>query len=352
MKNNFNIEQRPFIVSYNKDLGLFIMSDNRTQRHMAILRYIPQKPGHTTTVELKNKLSTDGFNVSLRMLQRDIESLSCQHAINCDDSVRPHRWFQLKGVNQTGMTLSTALAICMLKEHAQHLLPAEVNTNLDGFFSQATHKLAASSENPLCNWPAQVAILPPGFQLGKPTVNDQVMKTVEYALIHQQELRINYKPRPPRQNKSYQINPLGLVARGHVVYLIATLRDSGEYRHFVLHRMVDAELSSRSAKLPPHFDLSGYLEKGSMSFPKNEVISLELKVDCIEGFHLLETPLSPEQVVTYPDHDHFIIQAQVNNTEELKWWLMSISDISQLLGPESLKNELAASLIKAAQQYQ
>jgi len=328
------------------------MSDNRTQRHMAILRYIPQEPGFTTTVELRNKLSTDGFNVSLRMLQRDIESLSSQHAINCDDSVRPHRWFQLKGVNQTGITLSTALAIYMLKEHAQHLLPAEVSTNLDGFFSQAAHKLAASPANPLCNWPAKVAILPPGFQLDKPTVNDQVMKMVEHALIHQHTLQINYKPRPPRQNKSYLINPLGLVARGHVIYLVATLCDSNEYRHFVLHRMISAELSSQPTKIPESFNLSEYLEKGSMSFPKNEVINLKLKVDYIEGFHLLETPLSPEQVVTYPAPDHFIIQAQVNNTEELKWWLMSISDISHLLGPESLKNELAASLIKAAQQYQ
>lgn len=328
------------------------MSDNRTQRHMAILRYIPQEPGFTTTVELKNKLSTDGFKVSLRMLQRDIETLSCQHAINCDDSVRPHRWFQLKGSSHAGMTPSTALAICMLKEHVQHLLPTEVSNNLDGFFSQATHKLTATRANPLCNWPTQIAILPPGFQLGKPAVSDQVMKTVEHALLHQQGLLIDYKPRPPRQNKQYKINPLGLVARGHVVYLVATLSDNGEYRHFVLHRMMDAELSPHPAKVPSNFNLPEYLEKGSLSFPKNEVINLKLKVDYIEGYHLLETPLSPEQEVTFPDDDHFIIQAQVNNTEELKWWLMSISDISELLGPESLRGELAASLKKAARQYQ
>jgi len=328
------------------------MSDNRTQRHMAILRYIPQEPRFTTTIELKNKLSTDGFNVSLRMLQRDIDTLCCQHAICRDDSVRPHHWFQLKGVSHTGMTPSTALAICMLKEHAHQLLPTEVSNNLDGFFSQATHKLAAAPENPLSNWPAQTARLAPGFQLGKPIINDQIMKTVEQALIYQQGLLINYKPRPPRPNKQYQINPLGLVARGHVVYLVASLRNSGEYRHFVLHRMVDAELSSHSAKLPPNFDLSSYLEKGSMSFPKNEVISLVLKVNYIEGYHLLETPLSPEQAVSYPDQEHFIIRAQLNNTEELKWWLMSISDISELLSPESLRKELAESLIKAARQYQ
>lgn len=328
------------------------MSDNRTQRHMTILRYIPQEPGFTTTVELKNKLSTDGFNISLRMLQRDIATLCCQHAINCDDSVRPHRWFQLKGASHTGMTPSTALAICILKEHAQHLLPSEVSDNLDGFFTQATHKLTTTPANPLYNWPAQIARHPLGFQLGKPTVNGQVMKTVEHALIHQQGLLITYKPRPPRQNKQYQINPLGLVARGHVFYLVATLRDSGEYRHFVLHRMVNAELLSHSAKLPPNFDLADYLEKGSMGFSKNEMIELELKVNYIEGYHLLETPLSPEQEVSYPDNEHFIIRAQVNNTEELKWWLMSISDISQLLGPESLRNELAESLKKAARQYQ
>lgn len=290
----------------------------------------------------------------MRMLQRDIEALCCQYAINCDDSVRPHRWFRLRGVSYASleMTPSTALAINMLREHSHHLLPSQVHDNLQGFFAQATHKLETTPENPLYNWPSRIASLPSGFQLGQASINEQVMQTVEQALIHQKTLVIDYRPRPPRYSKQYQINPLGLVARGHVYYLVATLRDSGEYRHFVLHRVLSAELTSQQSSSPDDFDLSAYLEKGSMSFPKKEVITLELKVAYIEGYHLLETPLSPEQEVTYPDSHHFIIRAEVNYTEELKWWLMSISDISQVLGPIDLRNELADSLKKAAQQYQ
>ncbi len=331
------------------------MSDLRTQRHMAILRYLPEQPNSTTTTELKIRLETDGFNVSLRTLQRDIESLCCHYPISCDESVRPHRWFCIKGVTDTsiGMTPSSALAMQMLKEQSNYLLPQQVLENLNVFFAQAERKLSGSQSNPLLRWPSRIANLAPGFQLHPPKLNNAILQTVEDALIHQRVLELDYQARPPRQAKTYQVNPLALVIRGSVYYLVATLTDIQEFRHFALHRTRQANIIEQASVNPPDFDLSDYIARGSLSFPKQEMIVLKLKVNAIEGYHLLETPLSPDQTVSYPagDLQHFIIEAQVNQTEELRWWLMSISDISEVISPISLRKEVAASLKKALQQY-
>lgn len=331
-----------------------IMSDTRTLRHMAILRYIPQEPQYTTTRELSDKLSNDGFEINMRMLQRDIEILCCQYPLSCDDTVRPHHWYRIQGVSDASleMTPSTALAINMLREQSHYLLPQQVHDNLKGFFLQATQKFAVAPENPLYHWPSRIANLSPGFQLCKPSIDEKVLQFVERALIQQTPLEIDYRPRPPRYSKKYQINPLGLVTRGTVYYLIATLRENGDYRHFVLHRIQGIESMVPTSNQVQDFNLATYIENGNLSFPKDSKITLELKVSYVEGYHLLETPIHPEQEVSYPDPHHFIVKARVNHTEELKWWLMSLSDISEVIAPISLRKELAESLEKAVRQYQ
>ncbi|PVZ64528.1 helix-turn-helix transcriptional regulator [Pelagibaculum spongiae] len=325
---------------------------SRVQRHSAILRYIPQDPRHTTTSELMQKLANDGFSINMRMLQRDIEALCCDYAISCDDSVKPHRWFRVKGVSDTAleMTPSTALAIHMLKQHAMHMLPAQAHDNLRGFFAQADKKLQ-SEASPFASWASKVASLEPGFQLRPPKLDQNVIKLIEKGLIRQKVLSIDYLPRPPRHKKQYLVNPLGLVARGQVHYLVATLADSKLFRHFALHRIHSVQITDSSVHSPDNFDLTEYLDSGGMSFPKGNELKLRLKVNAIEGYHLLETPVSSDQVVEFMDNENFIIQASVNFTEELRWWLMSLADISEVLEPEHLREEVAACLKAAASKY-
>ncbi|PQJ42534.1 hypothetical protein BTO00_10710 [Vibrio campbellii] len=329
------------------------MSDTRTERHLALLKYLPQDPDFITTPDLLRRLENDGFSCSLRTLQRDVESLSRSHALCCDDTVRPHRWYLLKGVkgDTLSMTPSTALAINMLKDQSHYLLPRKVHKNLECFFSQSMKKLAGAPENPLYQWPSRIANVPTGFQLCPPQMNSAVLEVIEQSLIQQKSLLLDYLPRPPRRKKRYAVSPLGLVTRGSVYYLVATLDNTKEYRHFVLHRVQAAELVETDVDTPKDFNLSSYIENGSLGFPKKREITLELKVNYFYGYHLLETPIHQQQEVAYPEPEHFIIKARVNYTEELKWWLMSISDISEVLSPVELREDLVSSLNRAVSQY-
>ena len=327
------------------------MSDTQTQRHFAILSYLPYEPQSISTTEIVLKLERDGFDVTLRKVQRDLESLSCRHSILSDETVRPYRWSRKQGTKGwLDMTPSTALALCMAKQHLQGLLPRQLQGNLADFFAQAEQRLANSHEK-LAMWPNCIASHPAGFQLCPPKVNTLVLEGVEQALLEKRVIDIEYTPRPPNAAKHYLVNPLALVTKGSTLYLIATLVDNGEYRNFALHRATRIEIIDKPVTTPPEFSLTDYLAKGNLAFARHRSIELALRVDYIKGYHLQESWLSENQCIEPDGSYHFIIHATVNDTEELRWWLMSIADISEVISPPDLRDTMLASLRKGLANY-
>lgn len=329
------------------------MSETQTQRHLAILKYLPEAPASITTIALKEKLERDGQHAPLRTVQRDLDTLSNHYNISRDEALRPYGWYRSKGLHSSAieMTPSTALALSLTKQFLLGLLPRQLKDNLDGFFDQAELKLANNPK--LASWSKCVASLPSGFQPLAPHIDSSIMPPLEQALMEGQRLTIHYRPRAVNQAKQYHINPLALVTRGTTIYLIATLVDNDAFRHFALHRVQSVERLLQTRKTPVDFELSAYLKQGNLAFPIEELISLKLKVDFNLGYHLLETPLSLKQTIDHSDDGKsFIIEAELPNTEELKWWLMSMSDISEVLAPQSLREALFQSLTAAQAKYQ
>ena len=182
-------------------------------------------------------------------------------------------------------------------------------------------------------------------------MNTLVLEGVEQALLEKRVIDIEYTPRPPNAAKHYLVNPLALVTKGSTLYLIATLVDNGEYRNFALHRATQIEIIDKPVTTPPGFSLTDYLAKGNLAFARHRSIELALRVDYIKGYHLQESWLSENQRIEPDGSYHFIIHATVNDTEELRWWLMSIADISEVISPPDLRDTMLASLRKGLANY-
>ena len=61
-------------------------------RQWAMLRHIPRAPHKTDTTTLRMRLMAEGFQVEPRTIQRDLNKLSLQFALVCDESTLPHGW--------------------------------------------------------------------------------------------------------------------------------------------------------------------------------------------------------------------------------------------------------------------
>jgi predicted DNA-binding transcriptional regulator YafY len=87
------------------------------------------------------------------------------------------------------------------------------------------------------------------------------------ALLEQRRFKARYRRRKDRKIKDYVVNPLGLVIRPPLSYLVCSFRDYDDVMRMVLHRMTKAELLDEPRKVPEGFNLDRYIREGGFGFP-------------------------------------------------------------------------------------
>jgi predicted DNA-binding transcriptional regulator YafY len=188
-----------------------------------------------------------------------------------------------------------------------------------------------------------VRILERGPMLIAPKVNSAVLDIVHQGLLQERRLDVAYKGRNKDKYKDYTLNPLGMVVKGGVFYLVATFDGYEDIRQVALHRMKRAELLDEKVVVPKGYSLKHYVEDDEgFSYPLSpEKIKLELLFDPNAAFHLTETRLSPDQVVEFRKDGKMRVKATVADSDELRWWLRGYGNDVEVKKPRKLAKELA-----------
>lgn len=103
------------------------------------------------------------------------------------------------------------------------------------------------------------------------------------------------------------MNPLGLVVRGNLIYLVCTLWNYQDIRQLALHRVKSAVMTDVAATRPADFDLDRYIEEQEFHYPVGQMIELKVKFDRRAAAHLFETPLSADQLIEDVDDVRVIV---------------------------------------------
>ena len=81
-----------------------------------------------------------------------------------------------------------------------------------------------------------------------------------------------------------------------------------------------------------------------------------IKLDVIfygsAGFHLSETPLSKDQKI-YEDKQsrEMRVKATLDDTAQLRWWLLGFGDLVEVIGPKKLREEFVEMTKKMVSVY-
>lgn len=137
--------------------------------------------------------------------------------------------------------------------------------------------------------------MPQTQNLLAPEVNSIVLENIYTALLEKRRFVAQYRGRRDDKPKSYQVNPLALIFRGTVTYLVCTIRDHQDIRLLSLHRFVEAILTDVPTKVPFEFDLDTYILHGHVDFRLGELIELEMLIHEEVAIHLQESQLSAQQ---------------------------------------------------------
>ncbi|MFW2177038.1 MULTISPECIES: helix-turn-helix transcriptional regulator [unclassified Moraxella] len=304
-----------------------------TARQWQILSQLDRKRWLGTTY-IKEQLDLMGFDISLRTIQRDLNALAERFPIE-KNNANPQGWRWREDAPMQSlphMNLSQAVAFSMVKDNLTQLLPPAVLDELVPWFDLANRQL---KESKVANtWLHRVRILSANQPLIAPSVNADAQEAVYEALFQNKQLIANYKARGREEAQAYTLNPLAIIQRGVIIYVIASRDDKpiDDIRQFALHRFESAEVSENPANLPDDFDLDAYINTGAMgfNFPLFESLKTEptsppsqaihLVFDPKAGTSLLESQLSDDQQ-TWEDEQGLHVTATVNLTSQLVWWL-------------------------------
>lgn len=327
-------------------------------RQWQTLRLIPRHPRKISSRELTERLLAQGYKVTKRTVERDLQAMSATFPLVVDSRATPYGWSWQKGaqaLDVPALSPPEALSFLMVRQFLQPLVPASMLDQLAPYFGMAEQCLDAlpasgKGRHPR-DWLNKVAVVQPNQPLLPATIDSDVQAHLQEALLRDLQVNIRYRRRGETTDTEYQAHPLGLVQRGSVLYLVCTLFDYQDIRLLTLHRMRKVDILDLAAKAPKGFRLADYIAAGHLGFGSGKPIKLHLRFHNGAGDHLWDTPLSSDQVITELPNGELEVKATVAEGPQLEWWILAFGENVQVIEPANLQEEIGSRLKAAAGFY-
>lgn len=337
------------------------------ERMLEMMSLLPRAPAWVSTAQVHERLKGLGYEVDRRTVVRDLNKLSARFGferkgeadIDGKRTAPSYAWrwpAKCTGIGSPAMTEIEALTFTMVKEHLDAVLPPMVTEALAPQFARAAERLRKVPEvqgSGLKHWARSVQVVQPTQRLLRPLVKHTVRDAIYLALATRTRFTGWYRASGTEQAREMIFNPLGLVIRGQVTYLVATTWDYDDVRLYPLHRFERVTKEDVARRDPPGFELERYLaEQNGLGFATGRgdvVVKLVFRKHA--GAHLLETPLSENQEATDLGDGVLKVVATVPETAQLSWWLMAFGDNVEVLEPAELRAEMKLAAEKMAAQY-
>lgn len=327
-----------------------------TRQWDTLLR-IPVGPPGITSAELTAYLNERGYKVGKRTVERDLNELSGTFALTVlDPDKKPYRWIWCRNrLPELGtLSVSDALSLCIMGNILESVLPQSLMTAFAQKLEQAQRTLdAMEPTHPVVRWRHKVRYVPAAMQLLPPKLDEAVLQTVQQAVLKEKQLEVRYQAFNAKSADKKVLNPLGMIIRGTVPYLVTTIEPFDNTVHLALHRMRQPKVLTTPLKLPKEgFNFNDFIISGKPHFGTAKTIKLQASISNDLAQYLTETPLAKDQKIAATDDPHYwILTATVPDTWQLEMWILSQAEHIQVLAPKSLKTLIHNRLKIAFERY-
>jgi predicted DNA-binding transcriptional regulator YafY len=321
-------------------------------RYISMLSHIPMEPNDISTAELETRLEGENFVVDRRTIQRDLERLSERFPLtNRPGHGRELRWFFRKGTaNQwPAMNTDTALTLLLAEQNLKPLIPKQAANSLATLVNQAKETLKVQDKSgSKKTWAESVRIVPKGFALQPAEIAPDVMTQVFEALGKHRQLMLTSK-----SGKNSLVNPLGLVMRGPMLYLVCNYHGFDDIRITALHMISKATVELTALVTPKGFNLDDTLKSGLMSWrldpgaPKK----FELEVNEDIARYLEENRIKPDQLFKPLPDGNVLVTFEAEDTLELRQWLLGFGAEVLVKKPAAVRQWLRTIALELADLY-
>jgi predicted DNA-binding transcriptional regulator YafY len=306
-------------------------------RHWQTLRRVPRYPRKVTATEICEHLLGEGYSVGKRTVERDLQALSLIFPLTLDDRSKPYGWSwsqDAAGFDLPGMSVSESLTVMMAHKHLRSVMPASTLKQMAPYFRQAEQTLSTLTNH------------------SSPDIDEAVLSNLQEALLQNRQCDITYQKRVAGEVDTYPVNPLGMVQRGVVLYLVCTIKTYTDLRILAVHRVLSATLLDTAAIRPKSFNLDNYIATGAFGWTIGGTIRFEALFTAEAGKHLYETPLSENQRIVVEDDGRLRVKASIYQNQQLVWWLLGFVGDVEVIAPVDLRRQIAEKHRLAVSRYE
>ena len=355
------------VITINRRLNMLMMFDGKN------------KP--LTTREITEKLNKDGDAIDQSLVLRTLKQLEeagFLESMDTDENDADHddfyiddqflvdkknrKWRWPMGLDSRlklfpKFSVGEIIAFRLMERLLKPLLPRESYEAIQPYLRAARKQCEIlPRRSPGKAWEAKVRVVPPAQPLLPPEPpihlaskaereawrldQQRVRETLLEALLDDRQCRIEYRQIWRDEPASWTVHPLVYLQRGPAFYLLCTIDDYADVRQLAVHRMLSATALDQKARKPANFDPDRAVQR-AQGMGGGEPIRLVARFWKRAGLHLLETRLAADQVVEDADADHFRLAATVDDTAQLRWWLLSFGSKVEVLEPAGLREAMA-----------
>src|SRR5690242_1770605 len=246
-------------------------------RQWHMLRAIPRHPRRIGVREIQASLDVEGFGVTARTVQRDLMELSATFPLVCDEREKPYGWsWQARApvFDLPNLSNQEALAFAMVEEYLRSLLPHALLDQLQPYFRVARKRMAREHGS-RGSWLDKIGVVQPMQALIPPRIDARAQAIVTDALLDDRRLDATYRRKGEREARRYLLNPLALIQRGPVTYLLACVGDYDDVLLFALHRFERVGVAEGKVRRPKGFALASFLAEGWAHYGTGKTIGLD-----------------------------------------------------------------------------
>jgi predicted DNA-binding transcriptional regulator YafY len=332
------------------------MSKSTTLRHLTMLMKIPIYPVTSiTTKDIHQHVIEEGYNVSKRTIERDLEKLADLVGLTFEETPDGYAWCRLGNNNGKFKEILPieALMLVLSEKLLLQTMPQSYKAKIVSRVTKAKNIL--NSGHSLGAWQDKLQVISDGY----PLINDHeliesnIRETVYDSVLKESVLTISYYAKAQDNAMIYQLNPLGIIIRGQSHYLVATKVSAPEEpKLFLFHRITDAKYEYQDICKPSTFTLKEYFANnpsGWMLRDTNEMVELKVRGFALDV--LKHNRLSEDQTLKMVDKEWATVQFTCIPTYDLTAWILRYGSDVICISPEHLKNRVVSTLQKTMAEY-
>ena len=318
---------------------------SQAARVQGILRTLGARQG-ITIGELAEE-----FNVTKRTLYRDIKALEEVGYPLISEIVEGTTYWKLephfKSVPPITFTLNELMALYFSRKLFIPPGGSPFRPDLDSAFKKIESALPAKH---LARLEKIEEMFTPLVKASKKTdLNKGVFETVQWALLNQNILKLEYKPRKGNRAFPFEVHPYSLLFYRGEFYLLCFVPGKG-MRHFALGGIKKAERMKERFEIPEGFSIPQFLNVQFGLF-HGKPITVKVVFDKELRDYIMGRTWHPSQKIKELKDGRILFTMTASGREEIKAWILSFGAKAEVLSPKSLRDEVRADLSKTLANY-